>query len=383
MPSTLKPRRAGRPAVKLTTPGWNEPTRRALERLIRRGAGQGLPVVFDFDNTVIAGDIGEATLAGLVRSRRLVSEQVPPHLCAPFRRPDKGLVTRPAGADLMEYYELLLAPTAHGSRDPSPLANGYVWAVEMLAGLNIQEVVEATQAASVFTPPGKRGRVAVPRDQLAYPPPVFHPEMVELIGLLLRHEFEVWIVSASNVWSVRWLVLQGLNPRLRALGVEAGLRADHVIGVATLLRDEQDRLWKDTQLVREDADYAAMRPESLAKLWVTNRLQFPIPAYSGKVACILDAIGRPPYLCAGDGPGDHAMLSFSEHRLWIARLEKATPDAAGAGSVRRSGKAGWLVQASHVLPTPGFRPESGGFPEEVLPGYLRADSAITTKAKRG
>ena len=33
--------------------------------LLQAGAGKHLPVVFDFDNTIISGDIGEATLAML------------------------------------------------------------------------------------------------------------------------------------------------------------------------------------------------------------------------------------------------------------------------------------------------------------------------------
>ena len=48
--------------------GWNPATRQRLETLIRVGAGRRLPVTFDFDNTLVCGDIGEATLALLVRS---------------------------------------------------------------------------------------------------------------------------------------------------------------------------------------------------------------------------------------------------------------------------------------------------------------------------
>ncbi len=37
-----------------------------LPRILREGAGKYYPVVFDFDNTVVCGDIGEATLATLI-----------------------------------------------------------------------------------------------------------------------------------------------------------------------------------------------------------------------------------------------------------------------------------------------------------------------------
>jgi hypothetical protein len=55
----------------LSAPGWNQDTRAALATLLRAGAGRQLPVVFDFDNTIVRGDIGEATLAMLARNGRL------------------------------------------------------------------------------------------------------------------------------------------------------------------------------------------------------------------------------------------------------------------------------------------------------------------------
>ncbi len=41
--------------------------RERLESLIRGGAGHHFPVTLDFDNTILCGDIGEATLAILIR----------------------------------------------------------------------------------------------------------------------------------------------------------------------------------------------------------------------------------------------------------------------------------------------------------------------------
>jgi hypothetical protein len=131
----------------LQSPGWNERARVALERMIRKGAGQGLPAVFDFDNTIIAGDIGEATLAVLARSGRLKSAKVPRTLAPSFRVPGKPSVSLPACPDVTAYYEALMAATVHGERDPAPLANAYAWAVEVLEGLNAQEVVQATREA--------------------------------------------------------------------------------------------------------------------------------------------------------------------------------------------------------------------------------------------
>jgi hypothetical protein len=142
--------------------------------------------------------------------------------------------------------------------------------------------------------------------------------MVELLAELIRHEFDVWVVSASNVWSVRWMTLHALNPRLLERNAPRGIQADHVIGISTLLADDRDCLFKDSLLVKENPAYAAMEADAVGAFRLTRHLQFPVSSSSGKVACIFDTIGRHPHLCVGDGPGDQPMMNISEHRLWIA-----------------------------------------------------------------
>ncbi len=355
MPPTAQRRRRQANAWSgLAAPGWLPQTRRALERLIRQGAGKNLPAVFDFDNTIVCGDIGEATLAVLVRSGVVTPARVPVTLCPPFRVPGGRRITVKPCADLTEYYEAFLAPTAHGNGDTTPLANGYVWAVEIMEGLRPWEVAHATKCAFEMSEPGQRRLIEVTPGKSAYPAPFFYPEMVELLAELLRHRFEVWIISASNVWSVRWMVLHALNPRLRERGLDAGVRADHVVGISTLLVDRRGQLHKDAVLVRGDAAYAALEDEALRAFRLTSRLEFPAPTYSGKVARIWDLIGQRPHLCVGDSPGDHAMMSFSRHRLWIARLEKPAYQLATEELIHKTGPAGWIVQPTRTRGTPGF-----------------------------
>ena len=353
-PKPAAPRRPRAAAARLTAPGWNAKTRAALEQLILTGAGQRLPVVFDFDNTVIHGDIGEATFGVLARSGKINPAQLPPTLTPAFRPNGKNKVTLATCADVAEYYDALQSPTVHGENDPAPLTTAYAWVVEIMAGLRLSEVIAATQEVCDLSEAGQERFITVTPGKTTFPVPAFYPEMVELLAQLIRHEFEVWIVSASNVWSVRWLVRQLLNPRLQDAGAARGITADHVIGMASLLCDDDDRLYKDSVLVRENPDYAALETSALRPFRLTSRLQYPLPAYSGKVACIFDAIGRPPYLCAGDGPGDHAMLAASQHRLWIDRLEKPRLQHATAKLVRRTGEAGWMFQATSATDAPRF-----------------------------
>lgn len=190
--------------------------------------------------------------------------------------------------------------------------------------------------------------------QTAYPAPFFYPEMVELIAQFVLHQFAVWIVSASNVWSVRWMVRHLLDPMLLECGAKQGIPPEQVIGVSVLLSDRRGRLHKDACLVRENPAYTALDPQALAGLQLTPQLQFPVPTYSGKVGCLWDALGQPPFFAAGDSPGDHAMLSFSRHRLWIARLDKPDYQAATAKRIQSTGPKGWILQPTLSRDTPCF-----------------------------
>jgi phosphoserine phosphatase len=325
-----------------------------LESLILRAAGRGLPVALDFDNSILCGDIGEATMAVLTRRGLLDPRRIPSTLNPVFRGSD-GIVMKPGmRPDVTRYYEAYLTPTVHGRADPAPLANAYTWAVEAMTGLRLVDVVNATAEAFACSRPGRLPALEITPGRTAYPAPYFHSEMVELVAELLRHEFDVWIVSASNVWSVRYMVIHGLNPLLQERGVRAGLPPDHVLGASTLLTNRRKELLKDTVLVRASPSYARLHRAALADLRLTSRLQFPVPLYSGKVAAIWDALARSPYLCVGDSSSDHAMLTFSQHRLWIARLENPELQAATVRLIRRTEPRSWMVQPVLLRDSPGF-----------------------------
>jgi hypothetical protein len=351
----------------LQAPGWRKEIRRSLTELIRRGSGKRLPVTLDFDNTIVCGDIGEATLAVLVRKGVLITRRIPRTLSPSFRLPQGASVALDSGPDITAYYEAFLAPTGHGPADPTPLANGYAWAVEVMEGLTPLEVVQATKEAFAYAEPMRQRMIEVTAGKTGYPAPFFYPEIVELIGELRRHEFDVWVISASNVWSVRWMITKALNPLLEAHGTASGIPADHVVGISTLLQDTAGGLYKDALLVRGDPKYATLEERTLGSFRLTSRLQYPVPTYAGKVGCIWDAIGRRPYLAAGDSPGDHAMLSFSEHRLWIMRMDKAGYQQKTLDCIRRTGKKGWMMQPVLGRETPGFLATFGAPPGTSAP----------------
>jgi len=178
----------------LRAPGWNERARAALDRLLRQGARKGLPVVFDFDNTIISGDVGEATLAILAADGRLCPGGVCKKLCPDLSGPGARRLRIEDCPDIMRYYEALLTPTAHGPADPTPLANGYVWATEVLEGLTVAEVLAATARVYQLGQVDPHASIQLAASKSSYPLPRFHEEMVELIGHLLRLKYKVWIV---------------------------------------------------------------------------------------------------------------------------------------------------------------------------------------------
>src|SRR6267378_44286 len=79
----------------LRAAGWNERTRSALETLIRNGSGKNLPVVLDFDNTIVCGDIADALVAVLAKSKQLTAESIPSSISVcQGRRGDLGELRR-------------------------------------------------------------------------------------------------------------------------------------------------------------------------------------------------------------------------------------------------------------------------------------------------
>lgn len=358
--------------------GWTDAVRAGLESLIRGGSGKGLPVVFDFDNTLVCGDIGEATLAVLVNSGVLDPTALPETFFPAFKRPDGGVVTRAGCADLAEYYEALLAPTVHGSDDPSPHANGYALAVEVMTGLTPCDVVDATRQAYRMARVGEVRSIEVTPGRTAYPAPYFYPEMVELLARLLQHQFDVWIVSASNVWSVRWMIRHALPPLLRRYSVRRTIPPDRVVGISMLLSDRQQQLFKDPLLVRSLPSYAALEKAALRRFRLTSRFHFPVSTYSGKIACIMDQIGQPPYLCAGDSPGDVPMMKFSQNRLWVARLEKPDYQRSAISAIRETQPSRWLVQPALTKKSPGLVPNAGDLKVRLTlaPASVKASLAL-------
>ncbi len=330
---------------------WSLGVKHKLESIILENEHKGKKVIFDFDNTVICRDIGEATFETLTLEKTAVlgeniQKQTQNHLI------DNLDLSIPE--HLNQVYEKMLN-LGVTKNDKEPYAMGYAWVVQIMEGLTIGDVIQATEKTYDLGVGFQDFHQENPSTKVVnYYKPFFYPEIVDLIGNLLTRGYDVHIVSASNVWTVRWMVQHQLNPMLKELfGDHVSIQGQNVIGVNTLLYDRETKEFvKDEFLVEENKDYLALNKTQLDRFEITNQLVYPIPAYHGKIANILKFTGSDvPVLVVGDSPNDLPMLKTAEYKLWITRLEKPKYQRAFK---KQAVDDSWMMQPTLYKSSPGF-----------------------------
>ena len=124
-----------------------------LEILIKENANKNLPIVFDFDNTLLSRDIGEATFAQMVANGTLTKQSIPTGISLSFTlNAGQGEISvnnsiDNTNYDLTSYYEDFLSATIHQGGERSPYSNGYAWVVQIMSGISPAKVIEQTQLA--------------------------------------------------------------------------------------------------------------------------------------------------------------------------------------------------------------------------------------------
>ncbi len=296
--------------------GWHPEVHRALLDLLDR-APAGEAVVFDFDNTCILGDVGELFGHFMVQQMRYRYD-----LDAFWElvHPEDG---REA---LRELTEAALELSAH-EREGSPLYERYLaqmsglygrrlqragkrdcyeWAVRLHVGLSEEEMTSWSKEviARELIEPRRRERYRCDDGHVAEVQRGIRPfvEIYELMRALEAAGLEIWIVSASNIWTVR------------AFADHFGLPQERVLGNRVAV--EEGRL--------------------------TDKTRIPALYREGKMAIIEEVIGKTPVLVAGDAVTDYEMLcGAGELALVIDR---------GDELLRKEGrKRGWLMQPQQQL----------------------------------
>jgi phosphoserine phosphatase len=338
--------------VTLKKPGWHPDVKLRLESLIEQRSGQGLPVVLDMDNTILCGDIGEATFRVLEVTGKISAGNIPEVISPDFFLGNE-IVSLRRNDSLYDYYQKLIVAASSHYLDKAKESVPHAWAVQILHGLTPLDVVEATELAfqsdemyeNVFNVEGKPTTLR----------PYFYPEMIELVGILLEHAYDVWVISSTNTWSVRWVLIKALNHFLFQEGFKKFLMASHVIGIDTLLIGKDKKTYKDNYLLYENSRYGDLDPGVLEQYRITSLLVPPIALSYGKIAKIFQWVGKSPYLVAGDSNGDLPMLEFGQNKLWIARLDlpKQQEDLVALLSSNQQLDT-WIVQPTLQQISPGF-----------------------------
>ncbi len=309
---------------RLSFGGWREDVHRRLSDLLEGGpavsggsCGDAPVVVFDFDNTCIFGDIGELFSHFLIDEMRYrydlddFWEQI--HV-DDGRVELRELTERVLAVDVAErvdsklYHQYLAQMGAlYGRRlMRAGKRDCYEWAVRLHAGLTPHELTRWTAEAIerelvreiyIEKRQTRRGEdVEIGRGIRLL------REMYELIQALDKAGFEVWIISATNIWSVR------------VFGAYFGVPPERVLG---------------NQVEIENGV-------------LTGKTCTPVLFREGKVAIIDEVIGKRPMLVAGDSVTDYEMLCEAQ--------ELALVIDSGSTLLRSEGKKrGWAIQPQSEL----------------------------------
>jgi phosphoserine phosphatase len=358
--SNPPPRPAARVLDRRAGPWLAENARRIDRVLAERGRGSARydaahpPVaVFDWDNTMMKNDIGDATFYWMLahdvvrqppeRDWSRTSAELTDaardalsHACA-AAAPGEPLATSHDAACADELLAIFSDGKTRGGasawkRETTLTSHApYAWGASLLAGYTHDEVraiarkvYEQNRAAPVGATQtiGARSVAGYVR--------IYEP-MRDLVGALQANGFDVWIVSASA------------QPLAEMVAGEVGIAPDHVIGVRTT-RDERGRYAYALEPCGSNGDTVITFNQG-KRCWI-NRVVFRRPA-NEQLARAGDRALRPAF-AAGDSDTDLAMVEdATELKLAINRNRVLLMCNAYANRGDR-----WMIQPMFIEPMP-------------------------------
>jgi phosphoserine phosphatase len=335
--------------------GWTESVYQKLTETILSSAGQGKIVVFDFDNTTQARDIGEAVLARVQQTDAINPASLSSAMFPPFTGSDGTPVAITAG--ISDYYDALLDSGADA--DPFREYSSLPMPATAFTGRTLTDFV--AQTAAVYD--GGAGAADLTSKEqskiLGAGRPFIYPQMADLYGNLRAQGYDVWVVSAGVGWAVRWMVQNALNPAIVAkYGPDAALPMDHVVAITTLLKDRASgTLLSDYQLTHQSPDdaYINLEPARMAQLEITAIPDGLSSWRGGKAGAIDNIISRGElFMVAGDSMGDVEMLNRAPNRLVISRMNKPDLAEGFAAEIAKAPDANWMLQPTINSAPVGF-----------------------------
>lgn len=338
---------------------WEEANRRALDALLTRSdlpavPGQKPVAAFDWDNTVIKNDIGDATFFWMLRHDKFLRparwEETSPFLapaaaaalgsaCDGLAAPGQALPTATHAACTDELLTIYLdgttaagLPAWRGTWNHRRLEPSYAWAAQLHAGYRPEEIrafAEATLTEALAAPVGATQAVGSRQGLAGYIR--IYEQMKDLIHALDHNGVAVWVVSASPQYVVETFAARVGVPRERVIGIRqveaedgtlrarlqgCGDVAEGTDGVITYM--DGKRCWINKVI------YGDISPNAF-----TPRTD---PAYR-------------PIFAAGDADTDVSFLEDAGLRLVIDRHKKEITCRA-----RTNADGGWLLQPMFIEP---------------------------------
>jgi phosphoserine phosphatase len=363
---------AGRAASRITAaprlldpaqPGWLPENRARLDALLRaRGATSPgydpahRPVAtFDWDNTMMRNDIGDATLAWMLRHDAILQ---PPGrdwgvtsgaltdagraalhaACDAAGEPGRPLATHetPACADaIYAIYDDGKTPAgAPAWTHPVTLTinEPYAWLARLLGGHTPAEVTSFAQAAYAENARAPLDAVQTVGSREKVTAWVrIYPQMRDLVGALQANGFDVWVVSASP------------QQVAEVVAREVGIRADHVIGVRNVV-EPGGRLGYTLEPCGDGPPDGVMTFGQGKRCFI-NKVIFQQPQAAQLAKA--DAAHRQVF-AAGDSDTDVAFVQdATDLKLVIDRHRVELMCNAWANAGRR-----WIVQPMFIEPMP-------------------------------
>lgn len=335
--------------------GWTESVYKTLTETIIGSAGQGKIVVFDFDNTTQARDIGEAVLAQVQQAKVIDPASLSPAMFPPFTTSGGEPMTITEGVS--DYYDAVL--DSAGDADPFREYSSHPMPATAFTGRTLADFL--AQTATVYDN-GAGAKDLTSKEEstiLGAGRPFIYPQMADLYGNLRSNGYDVWVVSAGVGWAVRWMVQNAVNPAIVAkYGPDAALPMDHVVAITTLLKDrETGKLVSDYQLTHQtpDARYINLEPTRMSQLEITAIPDGVASWRGGKAGAIDNIITRGElFMVAGDSMGDVEMLARATNRLVISRMNKPALAEGFADEIAKAPDANWMLQPTINSAPVGF-----------------------------
>jgi phosphoserine phosphatase/predicted acylesterase/phospholipase RssA len=297
----------------------------------------GRNAAFDLDNTCLRGDIGDALFLKLIVELRYHGELPEFWALVPEIRAREELqkywrrftapgeprrsYERPVdwSSDFTDYVALFLRQYQRMINQPDGARIAYPWVVQLLVGMTPEEVTSLTEdlwKTEMMRPEGDVEVRSARYGTITLDGGIrVRQEFLELIDDLQKKDWNVWIVTASNVYAARVAA--------RALGVPA----DHVLGIALKSQRGSTRL--------------------------TSEIVMPLTYREGKVLA-LRSHGVRPVLAAGDSTTDLEMLRDASVSIVVNR----------GNIVERDLAKSWVLRAPETFHTIRLPVQS----KELIPG---------------